>query len=155
MSLANETELRNEIVRIGRLMHQFEFVDGASGNLSARLGPDRILTTPSGLAKGFLSPDQLILVDMDGKLLPPALPGLKPGNGATACEKRLWGRLVTLQAAAYRVLSDVDDDGVAEAHDMAVLALREAVAANVEPKTPPEKRIFRVANGPGRRITTR
>ena len=65
-----------------------------------------------------------------------AQPGLKPGNGSTACEKRLWGRLVALQAAANRVLSDVDDDGVAEAHDMAVLGLREAVAVSVEPKTP-------------------
>lgn len=83
-----------------------------------------------------------------------ALPGLRPGVGATACEKRLWGHLVTLQAAAYRVLSDVDDDGVAEAHDMAVLGLREAVAVSVAPKAPPGSRVVRVAGGPGRRITT-
>ena len=70
--------LRAEIVRIGRLMHQHEYVDGASGNLSARIGPDRILATPSGAAKGFLDPDQLLVLDMQGQAAEPHPPGLKP-----------------------------------------------------------------------------
>ena len=90
-------------------MHQFEFVDGASGNLSARLGPDRILATPSGLAKGFLSPDQLILVDMDGKLVPPALPGLKPTSE------------LLMHLEAYRQRPDVN--GVIHAHPITSVAL--------------------------------
>lgn len=72
-----ESTLRAEMVRIGRLMHAQEFVDGASGNLSVRLGPDRLLATPSGLAKGFIEPQQLIVVNMRGELLE-AAPGLKP-----------------------------------------------------------------------------
>ena len=62
----DEKALRAEIVRIGRLMHAQELVDGTSGNISARLGPDRVITTPSGLAKGFLEPEQLIVVNMRG-----------------------------------------------------------------------------------------
>ena len=58
-----------------------------------------------------------------------AQPGLKPEAVATQCEKLLWKRLVALQAAAYRVLSDVDDDGVAEAHDGAAIGLLGDLAA--------------------------
>ncbi len=80
-------------------------------------------------------------------------PGLKPDNDATACEKRLWKRLVALQAAAYRVLSDVDDDGIAEAHDMAILGLREAVDAPTE--TRPGKRTIKAGNAPVRGAFTK
>ena len=74
---STETQLRAEIVRIGRLMHAHEFVDGTSGNISARLNADHILVTPSGLAKGFLEPDQLIVANMRGELVRGG-PGLKP-----------------------------------------------------------------------------
>ena len=104
-----ETELRNEIVRIGKLMHQFEFVDGASGNISARLGPERILATPSGQAKGFLSSDQLIVVDMAGQLVPPAPPGLKPTSE------------LLMHLEAYRQRPDVN--GVIHAHPITSVAL--------------------------------
>ena len=53
--------------------------------------------------------------------------GLRPMVDSTNCEKLLWNRLVELQSAAYAVLSDVDDDGVAEANDMAIRGLRDAV----------------------------
>jgi len=55
------------------------------------------------------------------------LKGIQPASGATAGEKVLWGRLLALQAASNAVLSDVDDDGVAEANDISVLGLRQAV----------------------------
>lgn len=82
-----------------------------------------------------------------------AHPGLKPGDGATPCEKLLWRRLVDLQAAAYGVLSDIDDDGVAEANDMAVLGLRQAVSD--APKAVPVKRDIKAGAGSVRRITTK
>ena len=52
---AGEDALRAEIVRLGRLIHARDLVDGTAGNLTARLGPQGpLLATPSGLAKGFL-----------------------------------------------------------------------------------------------------
>jgi L-fuculose-phosphate aldolase len=66
-----EQELREKICLIGQLMHRQGYIDGASGNISARLDADRVLATPSGLAKGFMTPDQLIIVDMDGKKVGP------------------------------------------------------------------------------------
>src|SRR5690242_6426044 len=69
--LPDESSLRGLICNIGRLMHQGRYIDGTSGNISARLDDKRILATPTGLAKGFLQPDQLIIVDLDGNKVGP------------------------------------------------------------------------------------
>ena len=61
----HEAELREQMCLIGQLMHRNGYVDGASGNISTRLDSERVLTTPSGLAKGFMTPDQIIIVDMN------------------------------------------------------------------------------------------
>jgi L-fuculose-phosphate aldolase len=105
---ADENALRAEIARIGRLMHGQELVDGASGNISARLGADRILTTPSGLAKGFLQPEQLIVVDMRGEVVQ-AGPGLRPTSE------------LLMHLEAYRRRPDVN--GVVHAHPITAVAL--------------------------------
>ncbi len=63
----SEREQREQICHIGRLLYQNNLIDSASGNISARLAPQRILCTPSGLAKGFMQPEQLIIVNMDGE----------------------------------------------------------------------------------------
>lgn len=65
--MTNETRLREQICQIGRLMYEKDFIDGIAGNISARLNEDRVLATPSGLAKGFMTPDQLIIVNLDGE----------------------------------------------------------------------------------------
>lgn len=62
-----ERELRQLICRVGQLMYRQGYVDGAAGNISARLDDDRILMTPSGLATGFLEAEQLIVVDLAGE----------------------------------------------------------------------------------------
>ncbi len=72
MSYAREPRegaLRQEIVRIGQLMYEQGLLCGFEGNLSVRLSPDRILITPSGLHKGLLRPEQLLIVDASGRLL--------------------------------------------------------------------------------------
>ena len=65
-----EHELRAEIVRISRLLWERGFVAATDGNVSARLGEDKVIITPSGFSKGFIKPEQLIVTDMDGKLIP-------------------------------------------------------------------------------------
>lgn len=70
----NETPLREQICLIGQLMHRLGLIDGASGNISARLDDDRILATPSGLAKGFMVPGQLIIVNRDGERIDTPMP---------------------------------------------------------------------------------
>lgn len=53
--------------------------------------------------------------------------GISLPEQPTPLEKRLMAELLLLSGAALRVLSDVDDDGLAEAHDIAVLGMREAL----------------------------
>ena len=63
----SDSDLRALICRVGKLMHGKGFVDGAAGNISARLDDSRVLLTPSGSALGFLQPDDLIVVDLEGE----------------------------------------------------------------------------------------
>ena len=70
-----EHELRQEMVRVGRLMWERGFVAATDGNLSARLGSDRLLVTASGLSKGFLSTDDLVVIRLDGSRCHPTADG--------------------------------------------------------------------------------
>jgi L-fuculose-phosphate aldolase len=65
-----EHELRQEMIRIGRLMWERGYVAATDGNLSARLGPDRLLVTGSGLSKGFLTADDLVMIQLSGEPIP-------------------------------------------------------------------------------------
>lgn len=64
-----EHELRREMVRIGRLIWEQGYVAATDGNLSARMGSDRVLVTPSGESKGFLSAEELVVIGLDGSPL--------------------------------------------------------------------------------------
>lgn len=65
-----EHELRREMVRVGRLLWERGYVAATDGNLSARLSADRLLVTASGVSKGFLSTDDLVVIRLDGKPAP-------------------------------------------------------------------------------------
>jgi len=83
MSSVNEYRLREEIVAIGKRMWDKGFIAAADGNISVRLSSDRLLITPSGLGKGFLSPEQILRIDLNGKVSSasqPATRGLKPSS---------------------------------------------------------------------------
>jgi L-fuculose-phosphate aldolase len=108
----SERALREEIVRVGKLMYDRGLVVGIDGNISARLGPDHILTTPSGLCKGLLDPDQLIVVDMTGQRVGPetaANRGLRPTSETP------------MHLEAYRRRPDIK--AVTHAHPPATIAL--------------------------------
>jgi L-fuculose-phosphate aldolase len=62
-------QLKEEIAGVGRKLWEREYVDGAGGNISVRLGPDYVLCTPTMLSKGDLTPDDICMTDLDGNLL--------------------------------------------------------------------------------------
>lgn len=111
-TFSTERRLREQICHIGRLMHQFQYIDGTSGNISARLDDERILTTPSGLAKGFMEPEQLIVVDMDGQ---------KVGGGTAANRDLKPTSEILMHLEAYHQRADVR--GVVHGHPPAAIAL--------------------------------
>lgn len=62
-----ETELRADIVEVGRRLHARAYIASNDGNISVRLDAGRLLTTPKGVSKGFMTPDMLVVADMKGK----------------------------------------------------------------------------------------
>ena len=61
-------QLKQDIVCICRLLHRKNYLAATDGNVSVRLG-DRLLTTPSGVHKGLMEADQVITVDLSGRVL--------------------------------------------------------------------------------------
>jgi L-fuculose-phosphate aldolase len=66
MQPISEREARSAIVEIGRRLYAKGHVVANDGNVSCRLDEGRILTTPSGVCKGFMQADELVLVSPDG-----------------------------------------------------------------------------------------
>ncbi len=61
--------LRKQIVEVGAHLYDRGLLAGTDGNISARLDEDRIMITPAGLAKGRMVPDDMVIVDINGKHL--------------------------------------------------------------------------------------
>jgi L-fuculose-phosphate aldolase len=61
--------LRAEIIAVGRKLWERKYVDGAGGNISARLNSEYVLCTPTMLSKGDLQPADTCLTDLDGNIL--------------------------------------------------------------------------------------
>ena len=59
--------IKHRMVDIGRRMWEREYTDGNGGNLTIRVGDNLVLCTPTLVSKGFMTMEQMCLVDMDGK----------------------------------------------------------------------------------------
>jgi L-fuculose-phosphate aldolase len=64
-----DRELRRQICKTGRWMYRRGFVVACEGNLSVRLDRERILVTPAGACKGYLTPEDLLVTDLSGMVL--------------------------------------------------------------------------------------
>lgn len=65
---ASPGHIRRDVVRICRCLYQRGFVVGTEGNVSVRVAPDRCWITPTGCHKGQLQPDDLLLIDLAGRV---------------------------------------------------------------------------------------
>ena len=61
-----EREHRQSIVQVGRLVFDKGWVAANDGNISVRLDDRRILATPTGVSKGMMAPEDLIVCDLEG-----------------------------------------------------------------------------------------
>jgi L-fuculose-phosphate aldolase len=59
-------EIKKEIVAVGKKLWARAYVDGNGGNISYRIGENRVICTPTLFSKADLTPDDLCLVDLDG-----------------------------------------------------------------------------------------
>jgi len=97
--------LREQMVAVCRRLQQLGLVTATDGNVSCRAG-DALLVTPSGSVKGALRPKDLLLVDLEGRLL--------EGHGRPSSELKM-------HLLVYRRRPDVN--AVVHAHPPVATAL--------------------------------
>lgn len=64
-----ESQVKNDIIEIGRRLWLKGFVAANDGNITVRVGKNEIWATPTGVSKGFLKPEMLIKLDLDGNVI--------------------------------------------------------------------------------------
>ena len=67
--MTGDWQLRRDMVDIGRRLHDKGLVAASDGNLSARTDAGHLLITGSGTYLGELTPDQIVRVTTDGRLV--------------------------------------------------------------------------------------
>jgi L-fuculose-phosphate aldolase len=67
MAEANLAQLKADIVEVGRRLYERGFVASNDGNITIRFAEDRLLTTPASVSKGFMAPEMMVVVDLDGR----------------------------------------------------------------------------------------
>src|SRR5688500_11301169 len=68
-AVSSESGLRADIVEVGRRLYARGYTASNDGNISVRLGPDRLLMTPASVCKGFMAPVMQVITDLDGTKL--------------------------------------------------------------------------------------
>ena len=61
--------LKKRICDIGRRIWEKNYVDGNGGNMTVRVGDNLVLCTPTLISKGFMTPADICLIDLEGKQL--------------------------------------------------------------------------------------
>ncbi len=65
--LPREEELRALICEVGRRVYARGYVASNDGNISVRLDDHHLLATPKSVSKGFMTPDMMVVTDMQGR----------------------------------------------------------------------------------------
>ncbi len=77
--MVNEYEIKKQICEIGKRIYDKGMVAANDGNISVKLNDNEFLCTPTGVSKGFMTPEYICKVDANGKVLQ-ANPGFKPSS---------------------------------------------------------------------------
>ncbi len=65
----SESQLRADIVEVGRRLYARGYTASNDGNISARLDDRRLLMTPANVCKGFMNEQMMVITDLEGKKL--------------------------------------------------------------------------------------
>ena len=68
-AVRTEEQIRADIVECGRRLWHRGFVASNDGNISVRLDEHRVMTTPTAVSKGFMTPDMMVVTDLEGRKL--------------------------------------------------------------------------------------
>ncbi len=62
----NDRTLKEQICEIGRRVYNRSFAAANDGNISIRVGENEVLCTPTMICKGFMKPEDICAVDLQG-----------------------------------------------------------------------------------------
>lgn len=68
-TIAETGDPRRDLVFLGRWLYRLGFAPGTAGNLSVRLDDGTLLVTPTGANKHMLRRRDLLLIDLEGRVL--------------------------------------------------------------------------------------
>ncbi len=67
--MISEFEIKKEICEIGRRIYDKGMVASNDGNISVKLNDNEFLCTPTGVSKGFMTPEYICKVDKNGNVI--------------------------------------------------------------------------------------
>lgn len=88
---------RREIVRVCQRLYERGLIAGPDGNVSVRLGSDRVLVTPAGMSKVDVTVDDLVELSMEGK----HLRGARRASSEVLMHLRIYQRRPDVQAVVH------------------------------------------------------
>ncbi len=77
--MVNEFEIKKQICDIGKRIYNRNMVAANDGNISVKLSDDEFLCTPTGVSKGFMTPEYICKVNAKGEVIQ-ANPGFRPSS---------------------------------------------------------------------------
>lgn len=87
-----EEEHRRDICVAGRWIFERGYAPATDGNISVRLDAERVLASPTGVRKGAMAPDDMVIADLEGRKL--------SGQGGVSSE-------IGMHVLIYRMRPDV------------------------------------------------
>ncbi|MCB0407552.1 MAG: class II aldolase/adducin family protein [Bdellovibrionales bacterium] len=67
--MSDKKKMNKAIVKVCKRLWARNMLASADGNVSYRLSDQEILITPSGVAKAFMDPDEMAVIDIEGNIL--------------------------------------------------------------------------------------
>lgn len=119
--MVNEYEIKKEICEIGKRIYNRGMVAANDGNISVKLNDHEFLCTPTGVSKGFMTPEFICKVNENGEVLQ-ANKGFKPSSE------------IKMHMRVYKERSDVNS--VVHAHPMYATAFAIAGIPLTQPIMP-------------------
>ena len=102
-------KIKQEICDIGKRIYDRGMVASNDGNISVKIGENEFLCTPTGVSKGFMTPEYICRVDGDGNVLE-ANPGFKPSS-EIKMHMRVYKERPDVQAVVAQVAAALGDTG--------------------------------------------
>ena len=65
----SDRDAKAEILEVGRRMYAKNYVVSNDGNITCKVSPTTLWTTPTGVSKGYMTDEMLIKVDLEGHVL--------------------------------------------------------------------------------------